>query len=81
MGWKDDPKIRDLEPYAKKHGYQYLVVVGVGMDGIRADVTTFGRTRRLCQAAEIAGEQIMDMIKQGVWPRFPDQPPPDKTKP
>ena len=75
MGWTTEPKIRDLEPYAKKHGYQYVVVMGVHRNGETFDVNSYGETKQLCKVAKIAGEQLFDMIVAGEWPEWPESEP------
>jgi len=56
MGWRSNPKIRDLEPYAKRHGYQMVVVFAVCGNGEQYEVNTYGRDAKLCKAAAVAGD-------------------------
>lgn len=75
MSWKNDPKIRDLEPYAKKHGYSYVVAFGVHSDGSGFTVNTYGQTKKLCKAGAIAGKQLIEIVQSGQWPVFPEEEP------
>lgn len=75
MAWKDNPKIRDLEPYAKKHGYSMVIVMAVHKKGETFDITTYGRTREQCTAAGVAGDQLHDLVVSGKWPDWPDNGP------
>ncbi len=71
MAWSDNPKIRDLEPYAQNHDYMYVVLFGVRIGGEVFDVTTYGRTPKLCKAAAVAGDELAHLVKSGGWPRWP----------
>lgn len=64
MGWQDNPKIRDLEPYAKKHGFMKVILVGIRNDG-QFEVISYGRTAQLCKEAESANQQIYNRIMEG----------------
>jgi len=81
MSWKNDPRIRDLEPYAKKHGLEYVVLFGLQNGGNQYNITTYGRDRRLCDVAHIAGDQLHGLIQRGVWPKWDnvDEPPKNAT--
>jgi hypothetical protein len=68
MSWKSDPKIRELEPYAKRHGYRYVVLFGVNADGTQYSVTTYGTTKQNCDIAKIAGDQLHELVQDSVWP-------------
>lgn len=70
MGWRNDPKIRELEPYTRKHGYRYVVLLGVDENGKRCSVTTYGTTKQNCDIAKIAGDQLRQLIQDGVWPNW-----------
>lgn len=75
MSWKNNPKIRDLEPYAKKHNYSMVVVMAIREDGKQYDVTTYGRNKSLCVAAALAGKQLNKLVQSGKWPNWPDKKP------
>jgi len=82
MAWRNEPKIRDLEPYAKKHGLRYVVLFGVHADGSKYDVTTYGINRLHCDVAAIAGKQLQEIIKDGEWPNWEGVPrPPQNARP
>jgi len=72
MAWSDDPKIRDLEPYCKKHGYAFVVVMAVHEEANAYDTNTYGRSQNLCRVAAIAGEQLIKLVEDGTWPDWPD---------
>jgi len=73
MVWSDDPKIRDLEPYCKRHGYAFVVVMAMHEDLKAFDTNTYGRDRRRCDVAAIAGEQLIKLVQDGTWPDWPDE--------
>ena len=64
MGWANNPKIRDLEPYAKKHGFTQVITIGIRDDGM-FEVLSYGRTKALCGDAEKVNKQIYNMIVSG----------------
>ena len=64
MAWTDNPKIRDLEPYAKKHNFTQVIVIGVRNDGA-FEVLSYGITKNLCDDAEKVNKQIYDKIISG----------------
>lgn len=68
MAWKDNPKIRDLETYAKKHGYSRVIVMAVHTNGESYDITTYGRTKALCDSAKVAGDQLQVLVATEQWP-------------
>lgn len=70
MSWKDEPKIRQLEPYAREHGYRYVVLFGVKSCGTEYALTTYGTTKCNCDIAKIAGDQLHKLIESGVWPNW-----------
>ncbi len=74
MSWKDDPKIRDLEPYARKHGYQMIVLFAVSENGEQYAITTYGRTKRLCDSAKAAGGQLEELVQSEKWPDWDKEP-------
>ncbi len=80
VSYKNNPKIRNLETYAKKHGYAYVVVFAVTEDHTAFEINTYGRTKQLCKAAGLAGNQLMDKVKAGEWPEWPKDEP-DKVTP
>ena len=75
MSWKNVPEIRDLEPYCKKYKYAYIVTFAVHEGHENYTVTTYGKTKSLCTAAAIAGDQLKEMVESGKWPDWPDAPP------
>lgn len=48
MAWNDDPLIRDLAEYGKKHGFDRCVVVGIDSEGGMKSAT-WGKSKRLCR--------------------------------
>lgn len=82
MSWQNDPRIRDLEPYARKHDMRYVVLFGVHKDGKRYNVTTYGINRTHCDVAAIAGKQLQELINDGWWPNWQGVPrPPQCARP
>lgn len=79
MSWRNDPKIRDLEPYARKHGLRYVVLFGVHQDGKRYEVTTYGINRTHCDVAGLAGKQLQELVNNGQWPDWEGVPKPPKN--
>ena len=77
MSWKKNSKIRDLEPYAKRYDYSYVVAFCVHADGGGFTVNTYGQTKQLCKAGAIAGEQLIELVKSAQWPKFPPVEPPE----
>ena len=75
MSWKDDPKIRELEPYAKKHGYLTIVLFAVHEGAEQYNITTYGRDAKLCKAAAVAGGQLHELVQAGTWPNWPEDEP------
>ena len=71
MAWSDNPKIRDLEPYCERHGYAFVVAMAVQLNGDTFDVNTYGRDRKLCHVAAIAGEQLIKLVLNETWPDWP----------
>ena len=80
MSWKNDPKIRDLEPYCKKHGYAYVVAFCVSDDHRQFAVTTYGRTKQLCKAAALAGDGLYKIVEREEWPEWPENEPPESDR-
>ena len=74
MGWKNNPKIRELEPYAKNHNYAFVVVFGVVKGGKNFEINTYGQSKELCNAASEAGTDLADVVKSGYWPNFEKNP-------
>jgi len=64
MGWTNNPKVRALEPYAKKHGFNQVIVVGVRPDG-NFEVISYGITAGYCDDAKKVNQQIYDRIASG----------------
>jgi len=79
MSWKDDPKIRDLEPYCKKHGYAYVVAFCVDEAGEVFTVNTYGKTKKLCKVAGLAGDRLLALTKSGEFPQLPEEEPADDS--
>jgi len=75
MSWKNDPTIRDLESYAKKHGHCMVILFGVHADGDNFSVVTYGLNQSICKAASTAGSQLVEMVDCGHWPDWPDEQP------
>jgi hypothetical protein len=75
MAWTKNPVIRDLEPYCKKHGYDFVVVYAVKARANQFVVNTYGQTAQLCKVAAIAGDQLPKLVTDGVWPNWPDKEP------
>lgn len=63
MGWKSDSRIRDLEPYAKKHGYEQVIVIGIKDGKERYEINTYGKTKSLCDQAKSIGDTIADLVR------------------
>ncbi len=78
MGWKNNPKIRDLEPYCKRHGYVCVVAFCVAQDGTTFSINTYGQNAKLCKAAAIAGDQLFQLVHDGKWPDWPESEPKEK---
>jgi len=70
MTWRDDPRIRQLEPYAEQHGYATIVLFAIHDNGTEYTVTTYGKTAKLCKAAKQAGDAIHELIQSGRWPIY-----------
>jgi|GEM_PF-5212271 len=71
MAWNDDPRIRELEPYAKKYGYLTVVLFAVHEGAKKYNITTYGRDAKLCKAAACAGDALHDIVQAGQWPTCP----------
>jgi len=61
MAWNNNPVIRDLEPYAKKHGYKMVIALCIKGDRAFA-VNSYGKTKHLCDAAKQINEHIYDKV-------------------
>lgn len=70
MSWKNNPKIRELEPYARKHGYRYVVLFAVHENGKQYSITTYGTTRGNCDVAKIAGDELHKLVNSETWPNW-----------
>lgn len=77
MGWKNIPEIRDLEPYCKKYGYAYIVTFAVHGNHENYTVTTYGKTKLLCKAASVAGNELKELVQAGTWPNWSEEEPPE----
>ena len=75
MAWDSNPKIRGLADYCNEFGYLYSVFIGLDIHGKQYTITTFGKTKKLCKVAGIAGDQLDALIQEGVWPEWPDDEP------
>lgn len=62
MGWKNDPKIRDLEPYAKKHKLKAVIALCIHETGDNYEVLSYGTTAANCKAAKEINEQIFKKV-------------------
>lgn len=68
MGVTDNPKLTDIEPYARKHGYDLVVLYALREDRQIFEVNTYGRGDELAKAAGIVGEQLGRLAADGLWP-------------
>lgn len=75
MAWKDVPEIRDLEPYCKKFNYEYIVTFAVHQGHEKYTVTTYGKNKKLCLAAAVAGDLLREIVQAGQWPKWPEEMP------
>ncbi len=66
MSWKDNPKIRDLEPYATVHNYDMVVVLGIKPDGETYEIVTYGKTKSLCKQADGIGARLNRAVQAGM---------------
>ena len=71
MAWKNNPQIRDLESYAKKHGFKAVVVVCFSGDS-KFTVNSYGLDKKLCDAAGKINKRLYTELKTG-FIKVPDE--------
>jgi hypothetical protein len=64
MSWTNNPEIRDLEPYSKKHKFKAVVLIGFRGDG-RFTVNSFGQNKSLCKLAEKVNDAVAEALEIG----------------
>lgn len=65
MAWNPDPKVRDVAEFAKKWGYDRVIVLAVkDWEGAFATIS-YGKTRAACDAAKKINEQIFKLVSDG----------------
>ena len=73
MAWNDNPKIRGLGDFAKKHRFKAVIAIAIpDNDSDQFEVLTYGHHAELCRRAESIGNEIYEQIL--------DDQPPDLTR-
>lgn len=67
MAKETKPTNRELELYARKHGYRYVVLLGVNNDGETCRVTGYGIDRMNCRNAKRAADDLQRLIQDGLF--------------
>lgn len=62
MAWNDDPLVRDLADYCKKHKFPVGIFWGITENGKHAQLVSFGKNRGLCNEAKDIGNKVVDAI-------------------
>lgn len=65
MAWNDEPTVRDLDKYGRKHGFKRIVLVGLNQEKGVFEVVTWGKNKKRCDNARKIGEEIYQKIKSG----------------
>lgn len=66
MAWNPSPEVQDCRDIAKRRGYAQVIVIGIKPDDGTFAITSYGETRRLCDAAGKIAGQIHKMIARGI---------------
>ena len=70
MAWNNDPKIRELVNYAKKHRFKAVVSICIRDDG-RFEVLSVGDDAKNCDKTKSVGDEVFRMMSAGDI-EFPD---------
>ena len=65
MAWNDNPKVRRLSEYAKDNGLSVVVTIGVTNEGY-LDLTSYGKTKSLCDKAKALSSSVEKAINEGI---------------
>ncbi len=68
MAWNPDPKIADIRDFAKKHGYDQVIVIAINNVKDTMESMTFGITKQLCDRTKPLG----DVAYNAVWKKIED---------
>ena len=63
MAWNNDPKVRDLGEYCKKHGYEKGIFIGIPPGNKTFGVITYGEDAVKCEEAKEIGDQIFEAVQ------------------
>ena len=65
MAWDSDPEIAAARDYGDTFDRPVVVVFSVLSDGNRFNVTTYGKSKKLCKLAAAFGDQIAQAVSRG----------------
>lgn len=64
MAWNNDPKVRELKPYADRHGFKAVIALCIG-EGGKFEVISYGKTAKLCKAAGKVCDRLYNEVSTG----------------
>ena len=64
MAWNSEPTVRDLKPYADKHGFKAVIALCIREGGEFA-VISYGKTAKLCKAAGKICDRLYNEVSAG----------------
>ena len=68
MAYTDNEKIRDLEQYAKKHGFDRVIVIGFRTQKNMPQefrLLSYGKNKKLCDEAKAMSSKLYKFIMSG----------------
>lgn len=65
MAWNPHPEVAALREYSKAFDRPVVVAFSLYPDGNRFNVTTFGKSKKLCRLAAAFGEEIARLVREG----------------
>lgn len=62
MAWNDDPQVRDLAEWAKKHKHDIAVAFVIDISDGNAGYVSYGRNLALCKKAKLIGDALLESV-------------------
>jgi hypothetical protein len=68
MAWNPHPHVADLRDLATKWDADQVIVLAINRRKGAFEVTTYGKTITLCNAAKVIGDKISRAVESGRLP-------------
>ncbi len=66
MVWNPGPEVAAARDIGNKFGWDQVVILGINRVTRKYGVTTYGKTKRLCAETKLIGDQIGDLVGDGI---------------